>query len=114
MAAPGLTKTMCSLGPGAHFFARVQILNLVPGHRHRVRILALLLEKIGGVHISAQRVAYSGTKCKRCLLLIQTISPCRLRAPHPAHVGTRRVQEIYYEPYYESQVGKTNGRGGQS
>ena len=58
--ATELTKTMCTQVPGAHFRARVQGLELVLGHRLRVRILAwVYLKKC--VHISTQRVPYSGT-----------------------------------------------------
>ena len=47
-------------GPGAHFSARVQGLDLVLRHRHRARILARVLKK-RCVHISAHRRPYSGT-----------------------------------------------------
>ena len=59
--ATELTKTMCTQVPGTHFHARVQGLELVLGHRHRVRILAWVYLKKGCVHISIQRVPYSGT-----------------------------------------------------
>ena len=59
--ATELTKTVCTQEPGAHFHARVQGLDLVLGHRHRVRILAWVCLKKGCVHISAQRVPYLGT-----------------------------------------------------
>ena len=59
--ATELTKTVCTQGPGAHFRARVQSLDLVLGHRQRVRILAWVCLKKGCVDISSQRVQYSGT-----------------------------------------------------
>ena len=40
LTAIELTKTVCTQGPGAHFCARAQGLDLVLGHRHRARILA--------------------------------------------------------------------------
>ena len=40
LTAIELTKTVCTQGPGAHFCARAQGLDLVLGHRHLVRILA--------------------------------------------------------------------------
>ena len=59
--ATEVTKTECAQGPGAHFRARVQSLDLVLGHRQRVRILAWVCLKKGCVDISSQRVQYSGT-----------------------------------------------------
>ena len=53
-------KNTCTQGPGAHFSARVQDLDLVLGHRDRARILARVLKK-RCVHISAHRGPYSGT-----------------------------------------------------
>ena len=53
--------TVCTQGPGVHFFARVQVLDLVLGHRLRVRILAWVCLEKGCVHISARRVHYLGT-----------------------------------------------------
>ena len=41
--------------------------DLVPGHRHRTRILAWVCLKKECVHISAQRVPYFDTKCERCI-----------------------------------------------
>ena len=38
-------KSRCTWGPGAHFSARVQGLDLVLEHWHRVRILAQILKK---------------------------------------------------------------------
>ena len=38
--ATELTKTVCTQGPGVQFLARVQVVDLVLGHRYRVRILA--------------------------------------------------------------------------
>ena len=41
-----LVTTVCTQGPGVHFCARVQVVDLVLWHRHRVRILAwVYLEK---------------------------------------------------------------------
>ena len=59
--ATELTKTVCTQEPAAHFHARVQGLDLVLGHRHRVRILAWVCLKKGCVDISSQRVPYLGT-----------------------------------------------------
>ena len=44
--------------------------DLVPGYRHRTRILAWVCLK--RVHISAQRVLYFGTKCERCISFPRT------------------------------------------
>ena len=44
--------------------------DLVPGYRHRTRILAW--ECLKRVHISAQRVLYFGTKCERCITFPRT------------------------------------------
>ena len=44
--------------------------DLVPGYRHRTRILALVCLK--RVHISAQRVLYFGTKCESCITFPRT------------------------------------------
>ena len=76
-----LTKTVCTQGPGAHFHARVQGLDLVLGHRYRVRILAWVCLKKGCVHISAQRVPYFGTKCEGCLTFPRTTKGNRTRLP---------------------------------
>ena len=54
-------KTLYTQGPGAHFCARVQELDLVLVHRHHVRMLAWVCLKKECVHISAQRVPYSDT-----------------------------------------------------
>ena len=53
--------TVYTQGPGVHFCARVQVLELVLGHRLRVRILAWVCFKKGCIHISTQRIQYSGT-----------------------------------------------------
>ena len=54
------TKTVCTQGPGAHFCARVQGVDVVDGHWYSAWILAWVIE-VGYVHISAQRVPYAGT-----------------------------------------------------
>ena len=59
--ATEVTKTVCTQGPGAHFRARVQGLDLVLGHRHRVRILAWVCLKNGCVDMTTRPVQYSGT-----------------------------------------------------
>ena len=46
--------------------------DLVPGYRHRTRILAWVCLKKECVHISAQRVPYFGTKCERCITFPHT------------------------------------------
>ena len=70
--ATELTKTMCTQVPGAHFRARVQGLELVLGHRHRVRILVwVCLEKKGVFTLVPSeyrtRAPCPGTKCEGCL-----------------------------------------------
>ena len=55
--------------------------DLVPGHRHRTRILAWVCLKKECVHISAQRVPYFGTKCERCITF-----PC----------ATKEIGHYYY------------------
>ena len=54
------TNIVFTQGARAHCCARVQGRDLVLGHRHRARIFAWVLKK-RCVHISAQRVPYSGT-----------------------------------------------------
>ena len=53
--------TVYTQGPGVHFCARVQVLELVLGHWLRVRILAWVCLKKGCIHINTQRVPYLGT-----------------------------------------------------
>ena len=64
--ATELTKTMCTQVPGAHFRARVQGLELVLGHRHRVRILAWVPSEY------RTRAPCQGIKCEGCLTFPRT------------------------------------------
>ena len=75
--ATELTKTTCTQVPGAHFRARVQGLELVLGHRHRVRILVwVCLEKKGVFTLVPSeyrtRAPCPGTKCGGCLTFPRT------------------------------------------
>ena len=49
-----------TLGPSAHFIARVQVRDPVFGYPHRAQIVASFLKK-GSVHISALRVPHPCT-----------------------------------------------------
>ena len=60
--------------------------DLVPGHRHRTRILAWVCLKKECVHISAQRVPYIGTKCERCITLPRATKEIGHVCQHAGHL----------------------------
>ena len=60
--------------------------DLVPGHRHRTRILAWVWLKKECVHISAQRVPYIGTKCERCITLPRATKETGPVCRHAGHL----------------------------
>ena len=60
--------------------------DLVPGHRHRTRILAWVCLKKECVHISAQRVPYIGTKCERCITLPRATKEIGHVCRHAGHL----------------------------
>ena len=60
--------------------------DLVPGHRHRTRILAWVCLKKECVHISAQRVPYIGTKCERCITLPRATKETGPVCRHAGHL----------------------------
>ena len=86
--------TVCTQGPGVHFCARVQVLELVLGHRLRVRILAWVCFKKGCIHISTQRIQYSGTVSGHQVWRLPYFSACnkgnRTRLP------ARRLIIMFY------------------
>ena len=60
--------------------------DLVPGHRHRTRILAWVWLKNECVHISAQRVPYIATKCERCIILPRATKEIGHMCRHAGHL----------------------------
>ena len=60
--------------------------DLVPGHRHRTRILAWVCLKNECVHISAQRVPYIATKCERCIILPRATKEIGHMCRHAGHL----------------------------
>ena len=69
-----LRKNTCTQGPSAHLSARVQGLYLLLlGHSSVSEFRHGNLKKNKCVHISAQQVLYSGTKCE-CTLIVTVFS----------------------------------------
>ena len=78
---------VCTQGPGVHFCARVQVVDLVLWQRYRVRILAWVFLKKECVHISARRVPYSGIVSGHPVWTLHYFSACIKgnRTRLPAH-----------------------------
>ena len=90
VSAIELTRTVCTQGPGAHFCAQAQGLDLVLGHRHRARILAWVCLKKECVHISTQRVPYSGSVSGHQVWRLPYFSACN-KGNRTQSLPTRRL-----------------------